>query len=74
VEARRAAAASPNPRSTHWVYDDPSGLPEAPLTVSLSEPLRGSVELAAASAGLSPAEWLARIVNRSLRPTTIRAI
>jgi hypothetical protein len=61
-------------RSTHWVYDDPSGVPEAPLTVSLSEPLRGSVELAAASVGLSPSEWLARIVKSSLRPTTIRAI
>jgi hypothetical protein len=61
-------------RSTHWVYDDPSGVPEAPLMVSLSEPLRGSVELAAASVGLSPAEWLARIVKSSLRPTTIRAI
>ena len=61
-------------RSTHWVYDDPSGVPEAPLTVSLSEPLRGSVELAAASVGLSPSEWLARIVNQTLRPTTIRAI
>ena len=65
---------SPNPRSTHWTYDDPSGVPDGPLTVSLSEPLRGSVELAAASVGLSPAEWLARIVTSTLRPTTIRAI
>ena len=58
----------------HWIYDDPSGVPEGPLTVSLPEPLRGSVELAAATAGVSPAEWLAQLVKRSLRPTTIRAI
>ena len=64
----------PPATKTHWVYDDPSGVPEAPLTVSISEPLRGSVELAAASVGLSPSEWLARIVKSSLRPTTIRAI
>ncbi len=65
---------SPSPRSTHWVYDDPSGVPDGPLTVSLPEPLRASVERAAATAGLSPAEWLAVIVKHSLRPTTIRAI
>jgi hypothetical protein len=63
-----------SPRRTHWVYDDPSGVPEGPLTVSLPEPLRGPVELAAADAGLSPAEWLAGLVRSSLRPTTIRAI
>ena len=65
---------SPSPRTTHWVYDDPSGVPDGPLTVSLPEPLRASVERAAATAGLSPAEWLAGIVKHSLRPTTIRAI
>ena len=64
----------PGPRSTHWVYDDPSGVPEGPLTVNLPEPLRGPVERAAATAGLSPAEWLVLAVRRSLRPTTIRAI
>jgi hypothetical protein len=62
------------PRRTHWVYDDPSGVPEGPLTVSLPEPLRAPVELAAASEGLTPAEWLAEMVRRTLRPTTIRAI
>ena len=62
------------PRSTHWVYDDPSGVPEGPLMVSLPEPLRGPVELAAASEGLSPAEWLTETVRRTLRPTIIRAI
>ena len=65
---------SPSPRSTHWVYDDPSGVPEGPLTVSLPEPLRGPVEIAAASAGVSAADWLTELVRRSLRPTTIRAI
>jgi hypothetical protein len=62
------------PRTTHWIYDDPSGVPEGPLTVSLPEPLRGPVEIAAASEGLSPAEWLAETVRRNLRPTMIRAI
>jgi hypothetical protein len=67
---------SPSPRPTHWVYDDPSGVPEGPLTVSLPAPLRAPVECAAASAGVSPSEWLARVVRRSLslRPSTIRAI
>jgi hypothetical protein len=59
---------------THWVYDDPSGVPEGPLTVSLPEPLRGSVELAASEAGVSPSEWLVQVVRRTLRPVTIRAI
>ena len=58
----------------HWVYDDPSGVPESPLTVDLPEPLRGRVELAAASEGLSPSEWLAHLVAGALRRTTIRAI
>jgi hypothetical protein len=58
----------------HWVYDDPSGVPEAPLTVRLPEPLRGPVEYAAAHDGISPSDWLARLVSRSLRPTTIRTI
>jgi len=58
----------------HWVYDDPSGVPETPLIVSLPEPLRGPVEHAAAHAGISPSDWLAQVVSRSLRPTTIRTI
>ena len=58
----------------HWVYDDPSGVPEGPLTVSLPEPLRAPVEAAAATAGLSPADWLAQTVRHTLRPTTLRAI
>ena len=59
---------------THWVYDDPSGVPEGPLTVSLPEPLRAPVELAAADAGLTPSDWLASVIRRHLRPTTLRAI
>ena len=66
---------SPTPRSsTHWVYDDPSGVPEGPLEVSLPTPLRGPVEDAAARAGLSPTAWLAQLVQQSFRPSTIRAI
>jgi len=64
----------PPPTTVHWVYDDPSGVPEGPLTVSLPEPLRGPIEQAAANAGVSPAEWLASVVRSGLRPTTIRAI
>ena len=59
---------------THWVYDDPSGVPEGPLTVSLPGPLRTPVELAAADAGLTPSDWLASVIRRHLRPTTLRAI
>jgi len=59
---------------THWVYDDPSGVPEGPLLVSLPEPLRVPVEAAAANAGVTPADWLASVIRRSLRPTTVRAI
>jgi hypothetical protein len=59
---------------THWVYDDPSGVPEGPLTVSLPAPLRVPIEEAAASAGISPADWLTLAVSRSLRPTTVRAL
>jgi hypothetical protein len=59
----------------HWVYDDPSGLPEAPFTVRLPEPLRDPVEHAAANAGLSPSDWLALAISRILRPTsTLRTI
>ena len=58
---------------SHWVYDDPSGLPE-PLTVSLPAPLRGQVEAAASNVGLTPAQWLSRVAAQSLRPTTLKAI
>jgi len=61
------------PRDARWSYDDPSGVPEAPLAVSLPQPLRGSVETAAARAGLSPSQWLTALVIRSLSPLTGKA-
>ena len=66
---------APLKRDAHWVYDDPSGVAEAPFTVSLPEPMLGQVERAAARAGISPSDWLALAVSRSLRPaSTVRAI
>lgn len=62
------------PRDARWSYDDPSGVPEAPLAVSLPQPLRGPVETAAARAGLSPAQWLTALVSRSLSPATGKAV
>ena len=62
----------PPPSRVHWVYEDPSGVPDLPLTVPGE--LRGPVEQAAASVGLSPSEWLTRMIRQSLRPSTIRAI
>src|SRR5439155_1684395 len=38
------------------------------------DPLRVPVEAAAANAGVTPADWLASVIRRSLRPTTVRAI
>jgi hypothetical protein len=67
------SAHTPAP-DAHWVYDDPSGVAEGPLTVNLPEPLRGRVEQAAATEGLSPSEWLVQLVAGALRRTTIRAI
>ena len=64
----------PLKRKQHWVYDDPSGVPEGPLTVSLPEPLRAPVDVAAASEGLSPSDWRATVIRRDLRPTMLRAI
>ena len=58
----------------HWVYDDPSGVPEAPLTLTVPAPLRGRVEEAAATHGVSPAEWLVALVSGAVGRTTIRAI
>jgi hypothetical protein len=62
------------PRDARWSYDDPSGVPDAPLEVSLPQPLRGGVETAAARAGLSPAQWLMALVSRSLLPSTGKAV
>ena len=62
------------PRDARWSYDDPSGVPEAPLEVRLPQPLRGGVETAAAREGLSPAQWLMALVTRSLSPATGKAV
>jgi hypothetical protein len=61
------------PRDARWSYDDPSGVPDGPLEVSLPEPLRGNVEWAAAREGVSPAQWLMALVSRSFLPTTGKA-
>jgi hypothetical protein len=55
------------PRDARWSYDDPSGVPETPLTVLVPDTLRGGVERAAARDGLTPAEWLITVVARGLR-------
>ena len=54
------------PRDAHWTYDDPSGVPDLPLSIDVPDTLRGGVERAAAREGLSPAEWLITLVTRGL--------
>jgi hypothetical protein len=54
------------PSDARWSYDDPSGLPEAALSVRVPETLRGGVERAAAREGLTPSEWLIAFVTRGL--------
>jgi hypothetical protein len=65
------------PSDAHWSYDDPSGVPDAPLAVRVPETLRSSVEQAAARDGVSPGEWLITLVTRNLglrpNPTTPKA-
>jgi hypothetical protein len=56
----------------HWTYDDPSGVPDRPLEVPAS--LRGGIEYAAAGEGLSPTEWLRRLVSKGLATTTPKAV
>jgi hypothetical protein len=58
----------------HWTYDDPSGLPEAPLALRVPDTLRGDIEQAAAREGLSPGAWLAALVSRTLGPATPKAV
>jgi hypothetical protein len=62
------------PTDARWSYDDPSGVPETPLSVRVPETLRGSVERAAASEGLTPSEWLITFVTRGLLSRSPRAI
>ena len=61
------------PGDAHWSYDDPAGMPEPLLEVSVPETLRGGVERAAARDGLSPGEWLLSLVTKGLvsKPTVV---
>jgi len=59
---------------THWVYEDPSGVPDEPLAIRVPETLRGGVETAAARDGLTPTAWLLGLVTRSLAPATSKAV
>jgi hypothetical protein len=60
------------PTDAHWTYDDPSGVSEPALEVPAS--LRGGIEQAAARDGVSPTEWLRRLVSAGLAPTTPKAV
>ncbi|HTZ05067.1 MAG TPA: hypothetical protein VMB53_04865 [Gaiellaceae bacterium] len=60
--------------NARWTYDDPSGVPEAPLEVSVPEPLRTGIETAAARDGLTPSDWLLSLVSRNLAPPTLKAV
>ncbi|HEY5058440.1 MAG TPA: hypothetical protein VII51_05430 [Gaiellaceae bacterium] len=62
------------PADGRWVYDDPSGLPDEPLALRVPAGLRGDVETAAARAGVTPGEWLIRLVSRSLAPAPSKAV
>jgi hypothetical protein len=65
------------PSDAHWSYDDPSGVPDAPLAVQVPETLRCGVERAAAGDGVTPGEWLITLVTKGLglrsSPTTPKA-
>jgi hypothetical protein len=60
------------PGDAHWTYDDPSGVPDLPLEVPAS--LRGGVEVAAAREGVSPTEWLRKLVAHGLALNTPKAV
>ncbi|TML87285.1 MAG: hypothetical protein E6G08_10575 [Actinobacteria bacterium] len=54
----------------HWIYDDPSGVPdENDVTVQLPEALLESARVEAARYGVTPAAWLVAVVEHRLRPT-----
>lgn len=61
------------PADGRWVYDDPSGVPETPLTLQIPETLRPGVEAAAAGAGLTPTAWPAAHLSTGLDPATTKA-
>ena len=60
-------------RDARWTYDDPSGVPDGPLTLEVPEQLRGPVELAAAREGVTAAVWVVRAVRSSLHPASVQA-
>ena len=62
------------PTDAHWTYDDPSGVPELPLSINVPDTLRGGIEQAAARDGLTPTAWLAALVTRALAPATPKAV
>ena len=62
------------PRDAHWTYDDPSGVPDLPLSINVPDTLRGGIEQAAARDGLTPTAWLAALVVRTLAPATPKAV
>ena len=64
----------PADTNTRWVYDDPSGVPEEPLAIRVPEPLRSTVERAAARDGLTPTAWLLGLLTRNLAPATSKAV
>ena len=62
------------PADGRWVYEDPSGVPEAPLTLEVPASLRPSVERAAAGAGLTATQWLVAHLTTDLCPATPKAV
>ncbi len=62
------------PRDAHWTYDDPSGVPDLPLSIEVPDTLRGGIEQAAAHDGLTPTAWLAALVRRTLAPAIPKAV
>ena len=62
------------PRDAHWTYDDPSGVPDLPLSINVPDTLRGGLEQAAARDGLTPTAWLAELVSRALAAATPNAV
>jgi hypothetical protein len=62
------------PVRQRWSYDDPSGVPDAPLEVTLPQPLRSGVETAAAREGVTPTQWLQSLVSRTLAPPTLKVV
>ena len=62
------------PSDARWTYEDPSGVPDGPLSLEVPEQLRVPVELAAARDGVTTADWVIRAVRSSLRPTPVTPV